>query len=131
MKRLALAALMALTGGALWAADPVEGVWKTRPDDNGNFGYVRIAPCGDRLCGVLIRAFDKTGAETHSDNIGRKIVWDMTPDGAGGYGGGQVWAPDRDKTYASKMVLSGDTLSVSGCVLGGLICRAQDWTRVK
>lgn len=131
MKTMALAVLLALAAGGASAADPVEGTWKTRPDDNGDYGYVRIAPCGDKLCGVLVKAFDASGAGKVSGNIGKRIVWDMVPDGAGGYGGGQIWAPDRDKTYASKMVLSGDRLSVSGCVLGGLICRAQDWTRVK
>ena len=55
----------------------------------------------------------------------------MAAKGGGAYGGGKVWAPDRDKTYNSKMQLSGDSLAVSGCVLGGIICRASDWTRVK
>jgi hypothetical protein len=34
---------------------------------------------------------------------------------------GQVWSPDRDKTYNSRLQLIGDTLAVSGCVFG--ICR--------
>ncbi|MFC3118541.1 hypothetical protein ACFOHS_11125 [Jhaorihella thermophila] len=29
------------------------------------------------------------------------------------------------------MRLNGGTLTVKGCVMGGLICRGQDWTRVK
>jgi uncharacterized protein (DUF2147 family) len=29
------------------------------------------------------------------------------------------------------MELRGDTLVVSGCVLGGLICKSQDWPRVR
>ncbi len=55
----------------------------------------------------------------------------MVANGDGSYGNGKVWAPDRDKTYKSKMQLAGDRLSVSGCVLGGVICRASDWQRVK
>ena len=46
--------------------------------------------------------------------------------GNGRYRGGKIWAPDRDKTYKSKMLLDGDVLSVSGCVL--VICRDQTWT---
>lgn len=130
MKTWMIAAALSLVSGAAFAADPVEGTWKTKPDDNGKYGYVQIAPCGDKLCGVLIKAFDSSGAETASDNIGKQIVWDMVPNGDGTYGSGKVWAPDRDKTYNSKMTLSGDTLSVSGCVLGGLICRASEFTRV-
>jgi uncharacterized protein (DUF2147 family) len=130
IRKLALAAAMSFLADAAFA-DPVEGVWKTKPDDNGNFGHVQIAPCGAKLCGVLIKAFDGAGAEKASENIGKQIVWDMVANGDGTYGGGKVWAPDRDKTYKSKMSLSGDTLSVSGCVLGGVICRASDWSRVK
>jgi uncharacterized protein (DUF2147 family) len=58
-------------------------------------------------------------------------VWDMIPAGSGAYVDGQIWAPDRDKTYNATMQLTGNTLSVSGCVMGGLICRASDWTRAK
>ena len=116
----------------LAAADPAEGTWKTKPDDNGDYGYVQIRPCGAKLCGTLVRAFDSSGAEKpNSPNIGRRIVWDMEPAGGGAYGGGKIWAPDRDKTYRSKMALSGNTLSVSGCVLGGMICRSSEWQRVK
>ncbi len=130
MRKLALAVVaICLAGPAL--ADPVEGVWKSKPDDNGKYGYVTIAPCGDKFCGTLTQAFDSSGAETTSDNIGKQIVWDMVANGDGTYGGGKVWAPDRDKTYKSKMTLSGDSLSVSGCVMGGMICRASDWSRVK
>ena len=128
-KRVLIAAFIFAAGSA--CADPVEGLWKTKPDDNGKYGHVLIAPCADKFCGVLVTAFDSTGAETASDNIGKQIVWDMVANGDGSYGGGKVWAPDRDKTYNSKMALSGDALEVSGCVLGGLICRASDWNRVK
>ena len=50
------------------------------------------------------------------------------PDGL--YDDGQVWSPDRDKTYNSDMTLTGDKLAVRGCVMG--ICRdGGTWTRVK
>lgn len=129
MKKLLLATVLSLAAGAA-LADPVEGTWKTKPDDNGDFGYVEIKPCGPAFCGTLIKAFDSTGAEKASDNIGKKIVWDMVayPDGL--YDDGQIWSPDRNKTYNSDMQLSGDSLKVRGCVLG--ICRdGGTWSRVK
>ena len=129
MKKLILAAVLSVGAGAA-LADPVEGVWKTKPDDNGKFGYVQIKPCGPAFCGVLIKAFDSAGKEKASDNIGRKIVWDMVayPDGL--YDDGQIYSPDRDKTYNGDMTLSGDSLKVRGCVLG--ICRdGGTWKRVK
>lgn len=130
MKKLILAAVLSLSAGAAFAADPVEGTWKTKPDDNGNFGYVQIKPCGAAFCGTLIKAFDGTGKETDSPNVGKKIIWDMVAYGEGLYDDGQIWAPDRDKTYNSDMSLKGNSLSVRGCVLG--ICRdGGTWTRVK
>ncbi len=131
MKRVLAAVCGVLWAGAAWAGDPAEGLWKTLPDDNGNFGHIQIAPCGAGLCGTLIQSFDGTGAVMASDNVGKLILWDMVAVGDGTYEDGQVWAPDRDKTYSAKMDLAGDVLAVSGCVLGGLICRASEWTRVK
>lgn len=129
MKTYLVAAALAVFGTAAFA-DPVEGIWQTRKDDNGNFGHVEIKPCGPAFCGVLIKAFDNAGKERESENIGRKIVWDMVayPDGL--YDDGQIYSPDRDKTYNGDMTLAGDSLKVRGCVLG--ICRdGGTWSRVK
>lgn len=120
-----LAATVGFAGAAF--ADPLEGNWRTPTDDNGNSGIVQVAPCGAALCGTLIQSFDSSGAQMESANIGRQIIFDTTPNGGGEYRG-QVWSPDRDKTYNSRLQLNGNTLSVSGCVFG--ICRdGGTWTR--
>ena len=63
-------------------------------------------------------------------------IWDAllktiseTVNNGGGKYSGKVYSPDRGKTYKSKLVLSGKTLKVSGCVFG--ICRGQTWQRLK
>lgn len=127
MKRFTLAAL-ALMIATPAIADPVLGLYKTQAGDDGRFGHVELYQCEASICGVIRKAFDASGAEIPSDNIGRRMIWDMQSQGDGAYGKGKIWAPDRDKTYSSKMSLSGKTLQVSGCVFG--ICRAQTWTRV-
>ena len=120
--------LLGLCGAAL--ADPAEGIWQTEKDDNGNFGQVQVTTCGAKICGTLIKSFNPDGSELASENIGKPIIWDMEPQGDGAYAKGKIWSPDRNKTYNSKMQLSGDSLSVSGCVLG--ICRdGGTWKRVK
>ena len=127
MKRimLALGALMISAGAAM--ADPLEGLWRTARDDNGNSGLIQVAPCGDALCGTLIRAYDANGNEMASHNVGRLIISETRPRGNGEYRG-KVYSPDRDQTYNSRLMLSGDTISVSGCVLG--ICRdGGTWSR--
>jgi len=131
MKTLALAAGLALAVAAPALADPVEGVWQTKPDDHHEFGYVKIAPCGVMFCGKLVKSFGADGKPKKSVNIGKNIVWNMTAKGNGRYGGGKIWAPDRNKIYKSYMVLKGTSLKVNGCVFGGLFCRGQVWTRVK
>jgi uncharacterized protein (DUF2147 family) len=105
------------------AQDAVIGIWQTQADDNGNFGHVRIYPCGSAICGQLIRAFDDTGSEVESEQVGKRILWDMSPKGGGDYADGKIYAPDRDRTYSSRMELAGNTLRVSGCILG--ICRGR------
>lgn len=128
MKFMGVAAALMLVAGVA-TADPLEGTWQTAKDDNGHFGHVLVAPCGDKLCGKLVKAFGKDGKPVESDNIGRNIISETVASGSGQYKG-KVWSPDRDKTYASKLALSGDRLKVSGCVIG--ICRdGGTWARVK
>lgn len=127
MKKIILGMVAAIAMAGAASADPLEGMWRTVPDDNGNSGLIQVAPCGSALCGTLIRAFDANGAEMSSPNVGRQIISETVPSGGGEYRG-KVWAPDRDKTYNSRLQLNGDTLSVSGCVLG--ICRdGGTWIR--
>ena len=128
MKKLMIATAAALMAAGAAMADPVEGVWKTQPGDDGAYGHVTISTCGSKICGVLGKGFDKSGKAVASPNIGKRMIWDMTANGGGSYSGGKIWAPDRDKVYNSKMELSGKSLSVSGCVL--VVCRAQNWTKL-
>ncbi|MEM9852040.1 MAG: DUF2147 domain-containing protein [Pseudomonadota bacterium] len=132
------AAVLALTAtvfaavapSAAQAADPLVGTWQTIKDDNGNYGHVRIAPCGAKFCGTLVRSFDSAGEAITSENNGRRIIWDMVQESPGLYSGGKVYTPDRDRTYNSRLELSGNRLNVNGCVLG--ICRSGGtWSRVK
>lgn len=128
MKRILLAGLFALAAGAA-GADPIEGLWQTQPDD-GAYALVQIGPCGANYCGKITRTF-KDGGEYKSPNIGKPIVIDMAPKGNGAYEG-KVWRPSNDKTYIGKIALAGgDAMKLSGCVLGGLFCAKQDWSRVK
>lgn len=127
MKNLVLAVigLIALAGAAL--ADPIEGLWQTEVDD-GSYALVTIAPCGPAFCGVISRTFNASG-EYQSENIGRQIVINMVPTGAGEYEG-QVWRPSNDKVYLGKISLTGTQMRLRGCVAGGLFCAAQAWVKV-
>ncbi len=129
MKKVIMTAVAAIAFAGAAFADPLEGLWQTAQDDNGNYGHIQVAPCGSALCGTLIKSFDGGGNEIGSDFTGRNIISETVARGDGQYRG-KVYAPDRDKTYNSRLQLSGNSLSVSGCVLG--ICRdGGTWTRVQ
>lgn len=127
MRKFIIAAALAVAGTAA-AADPIEGVWQTQPDE-GAFAHVTVAPCGGAFCGTITRTF-KDAAEFQSPNLGKQIVRNMAPQGGGEYSG-QVWRPANDKVYNGKASVSGDRMSLSGCVAGGLICKSQAWAKIQ
>ena len=136
MRTLTIAAAAAVLSTSAFASD-VFGVWKSAVNDEGGFIHVEIGPCasdGAKVCGIIKDAFNvdpaKVDQNRRKELMGKTIIADMVPDGANEWDDGTLWAPDDDETYNSKMELSGNTLEVSGCVLGGIICRGQDWTRV-
>jgi uncharacterized protein (DUF2147 family) len=119
---LTLFALLAFAVPAASAETSAVGVWLR---ENGA-SQVRIAPCGDALCGYVTWVQDP---ETAGD-IGLKVFYDMKPAGPGKWDGA-AYNPEDRKTYTGKMLLEGKDLKTSGCVFGGLICKSVTWTRLK
>jgi len=127
MRRLTV--LLALVLATPAHAQDATGVWKTEPGDQG-YLEVQIAACGTALCGTILRARSNAGEEFPGyQHVGKLMLRDMKADGSGKWSGGKIWDPRNDKTYNSKMVLKGDALDVSGCVLG--LCQSQQWTRLQ
>jgi uncharacterized protein (DUF2147 family) len=116
---LSAAALTALTSAPA-LADP-SGTWLR---DNGN-SRVRIAKCGDAFCGTLVWVKD---ADSPS-KVGQRIFYDMKASGENAWTG-KAFNPEDGKTYSGKLTLSGSTMTTSGCVLGGMICRSVAWRKV-
>jgi uncharacterized protein (DUF2147 family) len=81
------------------------------------------------VCGDIVRTYQDGGTPIDSPTIGRQLVIDMVPQGGGSYEG-SVWRPSNDRIYIGRMEVSGDRLSLRGCVAGGLICARQTWVRV-
>ena len=132
MKKVLYSAIAALALVGAASADPVVGTWQTASGEDGGFLHVDIAPCGADFCGTIKSAFKEGGSPSlQYPHLGKSIIKKMQANGSGSYSGGTVWAPDVDKTYTSKMSLKGSKLTVKGCVAGGLICRGQDWKRVR
>lgn len=130
MKHLVLGLALAIAqAGPLAAADVAVGIWKTQPDRKSLVSHIEISPCGAALCGVVLRAFDANGVAVSTPNVGKRLFWDLKPEGNGSYGGGTVYVPLLDVTAKAKAKLSGNTLRVTGCK--GPVCDGQTWTRLK
>ncbi|SDP73124.1 Uncharacterized conserved protein, DUF2147 family [Phyllobacterium sp. YR620] len=114
MKRnivLACTGLVLMAGPAL-AEEAIVGSWK-RP--NGTI--IQYSSCGtDTYCGTVM-----TG-EYKGKSIG-------SMSGKSGSYKGTVNKLDEGKTYNGKATATGATLSLSGCVMGGLICKSESLTR--
>lgn len=108
---MALAIGLIATGAAL--ADPIEGNWKTPSGTTA-----AIAGDGDGFSITL-----KTGKHAG------KRVGSFKASGADKYTG-TITDPESEKTYTGKATLAGSALKLSGCVLGGLICKNQTWTKM-
>ena len=61
--------------------------------------------------------------------IGVQVVFGMKPAGAAKWTG-RLYNAEDGKTYDGNLELTGaNSLKVEGCIMGGLLCQAQIWTR--
>lgn len=86
---------------------------------------VRIEPCGKDIC--AINTWIKAG--NRDEKVGDKLVMTVTP--AGTNWTGKAYDPQRKLTYRLTMTVNEKTMTTRGCVLGGLICKGTDWTRIE
>lgn len=130
MRLLSMALLLALSSSA-HAATPATpfGLWQ---NPKGTL-LVRTHSCGSLLCGNIVWAGPKAIADARDAGvtslIGTELLSDYRASGAGRWTG-QVYVPDQGRRFYSTIELkSPDSLRISGCILGGLICKHQEWTR--
>lgn len=123
-------------------AQDATGLWST---ENAR-AQVRIAPCGSAICGTIIALkepndpatgkpkTDKNNPDAGKQSrpmIGVQTLSAMKPNG-GAKWSGQIYNAEDGKTYSGHVTLENSTrIKVEGCVMGGMICKAQYWTRLK
>jgi len=123
-----IAGLILMCASASSQAADLTGIWITEKSETGASMAVELFDCDGKLCGKAIDVFDAP----NRDSVGIEIIKGMKKKSDTSYKRGKIYAPDTKKWYKSKMTLqSDDKLKVSGCVLGGVICRSQMWTRQK
>ncbi len=130
MMRIGLIAVgMAFFAMRVWAGDPAIGLWQTPPDRKDLISHIEVRECGGDLCGRIKVAFDSSGQQVVTPNIGKELFWDMSPIGDGSYAGGTVWVPLLNVRAQATMRLAGDQLHVRACK--ALVCDGQVWARVR
>ena len=68
------------------AATSANGIWSSEKDDKGAYIEVTIAPCESDAaltCGVISKAFIKSGEDPDYPNLGKLIIKDMKDHGDG------------------------------------------------
>ena len=128
---LTISAALCLPGAAM-AAD-ITGMWLSQTGET----KVRMAPCGSSICGTVTWA---KGDPKDSENPdagkrdrpvkGIQMIWGAKPTGKANEYSGKLYNYKDGKTYDGKLALQSDNkMKLSGCVLGGVICKGQTWTR--
>jgi uncharacterized protein (DUF2147 family) len=132
MKRLALFTLLSVFMAAPALAGDPTGDWLVEGGD----ARIRVAICGNSLWGVI--GWEKSpGQDTENPDpakrtrptLGIPILINMKPAGADKWEG-EIYNAQNGKTYQASVILESDkALKVRGCVLGGLFCGGETWSR--
>jgi uncharacterized protein (DUF2147 family) len=138
---LAIISLGAFDANAEQPAD-IAGVWLS-PKANLR---VRVGPCGTALCGNIIwlkspinpqtgePLTDRNNPDPAKRNraiLGMQMITDLKPGRAAGEWTAQVYSPNEGKTSNVGFSMDGpNNIKIEGCMLAGLLCRTQTWTRV-
>lgn len=134
MKRnILLAALVAgifASPSAAIAKAPIEGRW-VNPKGSVT---VRIAACGEGFCGTVIDASAKAKATARKGGtaslVGTQVMSDFRPKGDGTYSG-RAFDPKRNiRAPATIRITDPSTLVVRGCLIKGVVCKEQRWSKV-
>ncbi|MFN3891489.1 MAG: DUF2147 domain-containing protein [Beijerinckiaceae bacterium] len=109
-----------LAGSAAASSDITSGIW-LRGDGQAK---VRLQKCGDALCAVNVWI-----AKPGDENVGDRLVLNVKPVKPG-LMEGSAFDPQRNLRFSSKITYSDTSMTTSGCVLGGLLCRSVSWSKV-
>jgi uncharacterized protein (DUF2147 family) len=140
---VALTTAACLTAALPAFAIDITGVWSTQDSD----ARVRIFACGKALCGTILSlkepndpATGKPKLDKYNQDAGKharpvvgiELISQMKPNSAQDRWEGMLYNPKDGNTYKGSLIARDPlTLKLQGCVLGGLICKSETWTRVQ
>ena len=112
------------------SAQALEGQWTNYKKNV----VVQVERCGSAYCGRVVQASAKAKEKARKGGtpnlIGTQILTGLVPAGQGKFRG-KAFVPKRNiHATATVRQVSDDVMQVQGCVLGGLLCDSERWTRV-
>jgi uncharacterized protein (DUF2147 family) len=112
------------------SAQALEGQWTNYKKNV----VVQVERCGAAFCGRVVQASEKAKERARKGGtpnlIGTQILTGLRPIGDGRFRG-RAFVPKRNiHATATVRQVSDDVMQVQGCVLGGLLCDSERWTRV-
>ncbi len=94
------------------------GDWQTE----GKTGSVRIAQCGQALCGYMLNP--------SSNTVGESVLINMKPKSSEQWSG-NIFSRASGSSYYATMAMKGpNSLRVEACALGRFFCSGNVWTRI-
>ena len=79
--------------------------------------------------GLIGSAMDAQERQAVLQTVGDRLVLQVEPRGPGRLEGA-AFDPQRNLRFSSRITYSATTMTTSGCILGGLLCRSVNWTKV-
>jgi uncharacterized protein (DUF2147 family) len=137
MKRSALAKFpplifIAISSSAVFGSPPTEdfGIWKN-PSDSV---HIKIVSCGDARCGVVVWANEKAIADSRkggtNELVGTMLLKNFREQSKGKWRGKAV-VPDIGQEFSGlATIVDPNTITVKGCIILGVGCKSQIWTRI-
>lgn len=110
-------ALAVVASTAAFAGSP-NGTWK-----RSNGAHIKVFNCGG---GIGMRVIKSPSPK----KVGKTIMCGAKKTGANKWKGTVLNLDDNQK-YSGYVKLIGSSLTLSGCVLGGLICKNDTWRRLR
>ncbi len=121
-----------LLAGTALATEAPTGTWLTQDGTS----KVRIAPCGVVYCATVVWVkplapgeVDPHPAVAGKDIVGTHLSRDLKR-GETGELAGSLLNPENGKSYDVTVKLkNANAIEMGGCILGGLLCGSETWTR--
>ena len=97
--------------------------------------HVRIHPCGKSRCGTVVWANDKARADSARGGtrnlVGTELFREFREVSPKVWKG-KVFVPDINKVFTGTGTIKDqNTIVARGCLIAGMGCKSQTWTRVR